>query len=342
MDRIGKAIQDEGRTAVLRKIGGLLFGIGMFTVFMRKGGENFGDQWGNLPLFLVLAIPAVVLFGLGLRGDRFRPVGRVVGDLQPWRSVFLVFGIVFVSMALLQFVELIGGTPGAALNIAWIFGVTGVLALIASRDADASYMTLLGGIALIVAWSALAHKVFDIGEHLGTYRWLMIAFAALLAFAAMSIRSRAEGVDLKRSNELVTVAGIAAVIGAGLGIGKLAGSLTGGLAGPDVDSSLLWEMVLLGVAVALVAYGSYAGARGPALVGGIAVFMFVIVAGLDYNDSTPENKLLGWPVFLVIIGLLALLASLRPERRAPRPRQTPEAPADPGAGAGPGPAPSSP
>lgn len=329
MDRIRSGIEAEGRPATLRKLGGILFGIGMFMVFIRKGGDNFGDKWGDFALFLTLAIPAVVLYVMGLRGDRLRPGEAVIGDLAPWRIVFLVFGVLLVPMALLQLVQVFDDSPDTSLHFIWVFGLTAALAVLASRAARATYLTLLAGLALIVAWSALSDKIFDIGEHIAAYRWLLLAFAVLVTLAALNMRDRGDVLDVKRSNELITVAGIAAVIAGALSITNLAGSLTGGLASGGVDSSLWWEIVLLVVSVALIAYASYAGARGPAYVGGIGLFMFSLIAGLDYNSGDPQNKLLGWPALLVALGALALVMSLRGERPAARPSRAPEAPRRP-------------
>ena len=56
-------------------------------------------------MFLVLAIPAVYLYG-----ERPRP-GPRPASFGPGRRVHSVFGLIFVPLALLQFVDLIGGNP---------------------------------------------------------------------------------------------------------------------------------------------------------------------------------------------------------------------------------------
>ncbi|MDX6653244.1 MAG: hypothetical protein QOJ38_2025 [Solirubrobacterales bacterium] len=327
MDRFGRMIEAEGRAATLRKLGGLLFGMGMFMVFLRKGSNNFDHNWGSFLLFLVLAVPAVVLYGLGLRGERLQPSGAVIGELAPWRIVFLVFGLLLVPLALFQFIDMIGGTPGATLNVAWVFGVTAALAVVASHEGRATYMSLLAGLALVVVWTALIDKIFNINDgHTSLYRWSLLILAGIFAAAAASLANRADPLDNKRSNELVTVAGITAVLAAGLSIATIVGLTSGVSVAPGgIKSTLLWEIVLLVVSVALVAYGSYRGARGPSYVGAIGIFIFLLVAGFDLNGDPPDGKVIGWPLLLVIAGGAALALSLRPEPGVRRPAATPAA-----------------
>ncbi len=106
----------------------------------------------------------------------------------------------------------------------------------------------------------------------------------------------------------------------------LAGSLSFpdvfALANPFVSvsgpaSSLLWEIVLLVVSLLAVGYGSRVGARGPAYVGGIGLAVFLVLAGSDVNDATPEGKIAGWPLVLVIVGVVAFAVSLVPGLRTP-------------------------
>ena len=90
---------DDTRDA-LRKLGGLLFGIGMLMVFLRKGGD-----YSDFVVFLILAIPAVFLYGEGVLSDRWS------GTIRPWQAVYSVFGLIFVPLALFQLVELLNGSP---------------------------------------------------------------------------------------------------------------------------------------------------------------------------------------------------------------------------------------
>src|SRR6266550_6219987 len=93
---------DDTRDA-LRKIGGLLIGLAALMIYIRKGPflSLNPSQWATFPMFLVLAIPAVYLYGSILT----RPQ---TGELQPWQTVHSVFGLIFVPLALGELVDLIG------------------------------------------------------------------------------------------------------------------------------------------------------------------------------------------------------------------------------------------
>ena len=148
---------DDTRDA-LRKIGGLLFGLGALMIYIRKG-PLFAlnpSQWADFPIFLVLAIPAVALYGSVLTRPR-------TGELRPWQLVFSVFGLIFVVLGLMQFVNMIGGSPNAALNVFWILLVTAGLAFYAGIVAGVRVQLLLGSIALIISWTALWDKLLSGG-----------------------------------------------------------------------------------------------------------------------------------------------------------------------------------
>jgi hypothetical protein len=144
---------DDTRDA-LRKIGGLLFGLGALMIYIRKGPflTVNPDQWAEFPIFLVLAVPAVVLYGSVLT----RPQ---TGELRPWQLVYSVFGLVFVFLALTQLVDVIGGNPSAQLNLFWISLATAGLAFYAGVVLGVRVQLLLGSILLILSWSALWGKL---------------------------------------------------------------------------------------------------------------------------------------------------------------------------------------
>ena len=61
---MSEALKPEDTRDALRKFGVLLFGVGALMLFIKKGGP-----WADFPIFLVLAIPAVLLYGGGDNGD---------------------------------------------------------------------------------------------------------------------------------------------------------------------------------------------------------------------------------------------------------------------------------
>jgi hypothetical protein len=315
---------DDTRDA-LREIGGLLIGLAAAMIYIRKGPllSTNNEQWAAFPMFLVLAIPAVYLYGSILT----RPQ---TGELRPWQAVHNVFGLIFVPLALGQFVDVIGGTPTAALNVFWIAAVTAGAAFYAGARAGVRVQFLLGSIAVIVSWTALWDKILSggIGAHWGIYRGLLGLLAIGLLAAALYVwRTNPGGDDigasatapsgdlgLWKASELVTGAGIAAVIGCALGITAIGNlnPLSGST--PPIQTSNFWDIMLLLVSLGLVAIGSQIGTRGPVYVGAVGLVLFLVIAGLDLNSEQPNPfKFGGWPWVLLIVGVIALGLSLTRE-----------------------------
>jgi hypothetical protein len=308
---------DDTRDA-LRKIGGLLLGLGALMIYVRKGPflSLNPHQWAAFPMFLVLAVPAVYLYG----GVLARPQ---TGELRPWQVVHSVFGLIFVPLALLQFVDMIGGNPNAGLNIFWVFAVTAGLAFYAGIVAGVRVQLLFGSIALIVSWTALWNEILSggIGAHWGIYRGLLgIMAIGLLAGALYLWRTNPGGnevaetatapsgdMGLWKASELLTGAGIAAVIGCALGIASVGNLNPLGTGTPPIQTTNLWDILLLIVSLGLIVIGSQIGTRGPVYIGGIGLVLFLLIAGLDLNSSPPNPFKMGvWPWVLLILGLIGI------------------------------------
>jgi hypothetical protein len=297
---------DEGRVA-LRKLGGLLLGIGMVTVFLRRSA--FADPWGDFLLFLVLLAPFLFLSSAGLLGTSEGGESRFAS----WQPVYLVFGVLLVPLVGLQFVELVGGDPDAPLNLAWIFLATAVEATIAATMGRLRYGFFLAGIALIVAWLAFWQEVLADGitGDFDALRALLIAIAAILLAAAWAVRFRLADGTLARASELVTAAGVAAVGAGALSFAEFTVLGNPFLAGGEVpEASLFWDLELLLVSLLLVGYATRFGVRGPAYVGAVGLAAFTLVVGADIDDDSPSGKVIGWPFLLVLAGAAAFLASL--------------------------------
>jgi hypothetical protein len=308
----------------LRKIGGLLIGLAAAMIYIRKGPlvTVNPDQWAAFPMFLVLAIPAGYLYG----GILTRPQ---TGELRTWQVVHSVFGLILVPFALLQFVDMIGGNPNAQLNLFWVFAVTAGLAFYAGTVAGVRVQLLFGSILLIVSWTALWDKILSggIGAHWGIYRGLLgIMAIGLLAGALYVWRTNPGGdevggsataptgdLGLWKASELLTAAGIAAVIACSLGITAL-GNLNPAGSTPPIETTNLWDILLLIVSLGLVGIGSQIGVRGPVYVGGIGLLLFLAIAGLDLNSSPPQPFKVGvWPWVLLGLGVIGIALSFTRE-----------------------------
>jgi hypothetical protein len=319
----------------LREIGGLLIGLAAAMIFIRKGPFIAGnpDQWAAFPMFLVLAIPAVYLYGSILTTPQ-------TGGLRPWQVVHSVFGLIFIPLALLQFVDMIGGSRSADLNLFWTFGATAALAFYAGAVIGVRVQLLLGSIAAIVAWTAFWNEVLGdegIGGHWGIYRGLLGLLAIGLLAGALYLWRTNPGRDeradtalrqegdpgLWKASELVTGAGIAAVIACALGITALGNLNPLGTSTPPIETSNFWDIMLLVVSLGLVVIASFIGIRGPAYVGGIGLVLFLLIAGLDLNNHPPHPFDLGlWPWVLLVLGLIGVgLSSTREASLGEQPRR---------------------
>jgi hypothetical protein len=67
--------------------------------------------------------------------------------------------------------------------------------------------------------------------------------------------------------------------------------------------------------VLLIAFGARFRVRGPVYVGGIGLFLFALLVGLDLDSDSPEGKVLGWPLVLLLLGLAAFIVSVIPGLR---------------------------
>lgn len=319
----------------LRMLGGLAFAIGAVALFLRKAGGVDGEaDWAAFPLLLVLLVPCALLYALGVQAERTQASG------QPWQAVLLVTAVLLAPSVLFQFLDVVGGSADDSLNQAWIFAATAALAGYAAFRLGASYQALLGSLALVYAWLALGDKVLD-SPSIGTFRVLLIL--AAIALVAGSVLLRARG--MPQASELVTAAGISAVLAGLLGAFESVGELGAGIFGGDMDGdgqSAFWDAVVLAVSLVLVGYGARVGARGPAYVGAVGVFAFTLLVGLELSgliEGDAEHKLVGWPLLLLLAGAIALAAGvgLGPATRGGPARQG-EPPTQPMAGAPPAPA----
>ena len=301
----------------LRKIGGLLFGLGALMIYIRKGPFiSFNqDQWASFPIFLVLAIPAVYLYG----GILTRPQ---TGELRTWQAVHSVFGLVFAFLALAQFVDMVGGNPNAPLNVFWISAVTAGLAFYAG-SIGVRVQFLLGSIFVIVSWTALWDKFLSDGitAHWGVYRGLLGLLAIGLLAGGLYLWRNNPGGDevaatatapsgdlgLWKASELLTGAGIAAVIACAHGITALGNLNPLGTGTPPIETNNAWDVLLLLVSLGLVGIGSQIGVRGPVYVGAIGLVLFLVIAGFDLNSTPPHPFKLGvWPWVLLGLGVIAI------------------------------------
>lgn len=322
---------DDTRDA-LRKQGGLLLGLGVLMLILRKE-----DDFSEFVTFLLYAAMAVYLYGAVF-------TTQFTGGARPWSAVHSVFGLLFVPLALTSLVDWIGdpGDSGNALNVFWIFGITAGLAFYAGAVKGIRFHLFAGAIAAIVSWSALWDKLLGdegIAGHFGTYRGLLGILSIILLAAGLYLwrtgdDSKVEGTGVEpagdqglwKASELLTGAGVSAVLACGLGISSLASATFLGPFGGEftvVQTAQVWDVLLLLISLGLIGLGSLIGVRGPGYVGAIGLFLFLFIVGLDLNDDSPDPGNLGiWPIILLVGGgLLIGLSGLKEASLGDRPRK---------------------
>ncbi|MDQ2675620.1 MAG: hypothetical protein M3Y34_02335 [Actinomycetota bacterium] len=307
--------KDDSRTEALRALGGLLLGIGGLVLLVRKSSFPI-DAWEDFPLLLVWLIPALILYGGGIAAAR-------AAQPRLWHSVWVVFGILFLYGTLLQFITLLDGDTGSSLNTLWTLCVVAAAGVGAALFAKVRFGWLIAGVALAIAWLALWDEILadGIGADAGTFRGLCMVAALLLIALACAIETR--GREGAEAAELVTAAGLIFVVGAGLiGLSDLSSLVVAPDVTPTaggVEPSLFWDLVLLGGSILLVAAGGLTQVRGPVYVGAAGILTFVLLVGVDLDDDTPEGKVLGWPLILLVAAALAIAASFAAARRSSSP-----------------------
>jgi len=298
---------DDARSEALRALGGLLFGTAVLVLLIRR--TSFENPWDDFPLLVAWLVPALVLYGGGIAAAR-------ASAPRMWHAVWVVFGILFVYGTLIQFLTLIEGDPDAPLNTVWTLLVVAAVAAIAALVAKVRFGWLVAGIALAIAWLALWDEILENGvtDDIGTFRGLCMVAAVVLVAGAWLVERR--GRERSESAELVTAGGLIFLLGAGLV--SLVGVFGGVFFPVDVSStetggaepSLLWDVVLLGGSIALIAAGSFAGSRGSIYVGAVGILTFVVLVGSDLDDDSPAGKIVGWPLVLLVVSLVAIAASI--------------------------------
>jgi hypothetical protein len=297
-----------------RALGGLLLAIAVLVILIRR--TSFADPWEPLPLFVIFLVTTAILLGVGVLGGRWREA-RPLG----WQIVWAVLGIALVPFTLYAFLAWVEGDANAPLNTAWIFLVTGLAGLAAALVAGVRAGCLLGALALIVSWLGLWGELLDdgLGADVGTLRGLLVLAAAIVI--ALAIVLTGLGLPEGGFGDMVTAAGIVAVLAGAVSLAALPGSiLFAGASGfePQVEASLFWDSWLLLVTLGLLLYGAAAGLRGPVYVGVVGLIAFTYLVGLDADDDTPSGSLLGWPLVLLAGSIVLIAASAIPALRRGR------------------------
>lgn len=289
----------------LRLIGGVLFGIGAFVLLIRRLGP--GDAWGPAARFLILWIPAVILYGWGLAG------ARASARPSAWQSAFTVFGLVLIPVSLFLFLDWVGGNTSAPLNGVWIFLLSAGFGFVAGLAGRVRYCCLLASLMVVLAWLLLWDEILSGGldAHDTASRWLLLAIGVILLLVAAAI-------SMRRSDDspadVITAAGLPMVLAGGItGLSVIGTGITFG--SPGADGGLWWDIELLVVSISLLAYGVGVGVRGTTYVAALGLAVFAVQVSRDFQNLLAPDDVVGWPLVLLIAGGLALVVSALPALR---------------------------
>lgn len=272
-------------------------------------------QWSLGPRFAVVLLIAALLLTMGwlapLEGDSPRA----------YHSVLLIGGLLTMAPALVLLAELLGATrpPGSGGGF-WTFTLEAALATMLARHARSAVCTLISGLAAIVAVEEFAAWVFH-PHGSGTFRALLVVLTLAFAAAAVRLRDR----ERAHSVQLVNVAGIASLLlGVDLVVGLLQSTVSlQNLGSLDRTSALHvafgWKLFVLAAGFGLIAYAGVDRERGPAFVGVAVLGVFVLLTGFP---ATGHGSLVGWPLFLLVVGGAGLAIGLRPRQPLPPPPES--------------------
>ncbi len=255
--------------------------------------------------FLILGIPAALILALGLQAP------NEDGRPPAYQSVLLVVGLLLLFGALLRLAATLGAEDFAgdfpAGELAWTGAVTAAVALFASISRRSAICALIAAIAGAVALLSAWEWIFEPGTFTPA-RWLLLVLAAGLVLAGLALRAGAP----RHAELLIDAAGLAILF---IGLQAVVLSFAVFVFGDTSSGPALpnfWELILLAAGCGLVAFGALERSPGPAWLGFANLAVFVAAAGF-YSDDT----LYFWPFALLILGVVAMAAGLRPRQPLP-------------------------
>lgn len=284
----------------LRLAGGIVLAVGMALIRLRMS-----DEWDSFPLFLVLAVPFLILYGLALTGS------RASEGLQAWQSAFLATAVLLMPLMLERLAAVFGVEDPFTKSgtMFWVLAVTAAAAVFGARGLGSSINVLLGALAAGVAALFLVDWIGS-DPGVSTFRNTLAVVAATFALLTFWLRRQTE-----ESGYLACAAGIAAVGAGAIGsIGSLLASIPF-LSIGEARPSNGWEAFLLASSLALIAYTTARRYRATGYIAAIGLLFFIVIVGQESEGAgffglVRQHTVAGWPIALAIVGLLALAASL--------------------------------
>ena len=308
------ATWDDGAMLAFFVLGAVLvYGMGMLAPL--EGGTPRAYQSILLLSGLVLCTAALLQLALVLGARNVLP--PLDGFVPGWTGTQVVFGSVE---------DLERGASAGALT--WVGLLVTGLAVLAAVRANSAACTLYAAVAAGVTVLALVEWAFD-PKGVATTRWILLAlvlgFVAGLAY--LRERHRRHAVMLVNAAGLAVIAIAlsfqAGIEGAYFTITDKAPTYAGVFT-PFESPGFGWDLVLLLGSFGLIAYAAADCEPGPGYLGAFALLLSIAVVGLPGMEAT----LVGWPLFLLLVGIAGIAFGLRPRRPLPPPPDRDESEAE--------------
>jgi hypothetical protein len=273
-------------------------------------------QWSVGVRLVVVGLIAVLILTMGW----LTPLeGRAPTQ---YHSMLLIAGLLPLLLALQLLAEALGAErpPGAG-GQTWIFGIEAVIAGIAARRANSATCTLIAALAGAVAVEAFVAWVFQ-PSGTGTARVFLALLTLACAAAAVQLRDRSR----RHAVAFVNAAGLLTLALAASYLIDLLVTVATSLGSHRAGAPFGWELFIVAMGFGLVAYAGADREPGPAYIGVVLLLAFALLVGLPALNG---SSLVGWPLFLVALGVIGLVIGLRPSTPAPPPPPTTVAPTIP-------------
>lgn len=261
--------------------GALVLTVGVALLQVRMG-------WSVGVQLLIAVVLAVTLLWLGLQAP------SEGGAPYPHQSVLLVLGLAAFGGVLVRLIDLVGDlrSPSSG-TLVWTSLLECGLAVFVSvrrRSAIAALIAAVaGGASLLAAWDWVVDP-----RSVTPYRWLLLLLAFVFGLASLALR----GESGRHADQMVNAAGSSILL-----IG-----LSGAFGFGDLPPG--WELVVFVAGVSLAAYAAADRAPGAAYLSAANLAAFIAAAAGD-------GDVVGWPLLLLVVGSVMLLAGLRPRRPLP-------------------------
>ncbi len=270
-------------------------------------------QWTLGPRFVVVGLISLLLLTMGFLAPLESDVPR------PYHSVLLISGLLPLAIALELLAEVFGASrpPGPG-GVFWAMALEALTAFALARRANSGACTLIGALAAAIAVEEFVAWVFR-PHGAGTFRAMLVVLT--LAFIAGTLRLRD-----RRRRHAVQLVNAAGVMGLVLALSYLASTLllaamraSGGILthfGATSGAPFGWKLYVLAVGLGLIAYAAVDREPGPAYIGVAVLGAFAVLVGVPIGE---RGSLVGWPLFLLVIGAIGLAVGLRPREPLPPP-----------------------